>query len=54
MMGYTEEEARRITITRKQAYIEIKQHDLSVADFVEDVGSKDVYTGLEVLNWLGY
>ena len=42
-------------ITRSEAKHEIEEvHDLRWCDFVEEVGLKDLYTGEEVLGWLGY
>ena len=36
------------------AKLEIKAHSLEMADFVEEVGSQEDYTGQQVLDWLGY
>lgn len=41
-------------VTFKEAKAEIKAHSLEMADFVEEVGSQDTYTGQQVLDWLGY
>lgn len=41
-------------ISQVEALAELKKHGASVVEFFEDVGNKPVYTGEEVLGWLGY
>lgn len=50
----TYEDAALAEITARQARAEIEDHGLAWADFVEEVGLKQTYTGREVLDWLGY
>jgi len=52
VMGYYE--ALEAVVSRKEAFREIKKHNLQVSDFIEEVGDKEEYTGKEVLDWLGY
>jgi hypothetical protein len=48
------EEALKYELTRKETKNYIKRHGLRFSDFVNEVGSKQIYKGSEVLNWLGY
>jgi hypothetical protein len=48
------EEAVEAEVTADQARREIEKHGLEWQDFLNDVGMKDLYTGQEVLDWLGY
>lgn len=41
-------------VTRQEAIREVQQHNISVDEFLEEVGDKETYKGSEVLNWLGY
>jgi hypothetical protein len=53
--GYSEEEARQLRdITPQEVKRERARHGLRWQDFVDDVGEKSMYTGEEILNWLGY
>ena len=48
------EDAIDAEITREQAFHEIKKHGALWSEFLEMVGDKPMYTGKEVLDWLGY
>lgn len=51
----TYEEAIKIRVSRADARAEIERHDSEGWEaFLCEVGDRDEYTGLEVLNWLGY
>lgn len=41
-------------VTKAEALHEILRHACNFAEFLQDVGDKDEYTGKEVLGWLGY
>jgi hypothetical protein len=49
------EEAMEVDdLTPKEVQRELRKHDASWDEFVAEVGEKPVYTGEEVLSWLGY
>ena len=48
------DEALEYELTAQEAKNYIRKHDLRFSDFVDEIGSKTIYTGSEVLNWLGY
>ena len=48
------EEALEYERTAQEAKNYIRRHGLSFSDFAEEIGSKEIYTGSELLNWLGY
>ena len=50
----TYDEALESTVTRAEAIAEVRAHQISVHEFLDDLGDKPHYTGAEVLNWLGY
>lgn len=50
----TTEEAYDAQITRDEAEREIMRHNCEPAEFFAEIGSRDFYSGAEVLNWLGY
>jgi len=53
--GYNSyEEAVEAEVSADEARREIEKHGLEWQDFLNDVGMKDLYTGQEVLDWLGY
>ena len=41
-------------ITPAEAKREIRKHGADWDEFIAEVGEKPVYTGEEILNWLGY
>jgi len=41
-------------ITRKEALREVKRNYAEESEFLAEVGDKEIYTGEEVLGWLGY
>lgn len=41
-------------LTREEALAQVRQHQVSVDEFLQDVGDKPYYRGKEVLDWLGY
>ncbi len=48
------EDACDANLSRKEAIAEIENHSLSIDEFLDEVGDKSVYSGKEVLDWLGY
>ena len=52
--GLSYEDAVEEEVTPMEAKQEIEKHGLEWSDFIQDVGQKPMYTGLEVLTWLGY
>lgn len=48
------EQAIQTIVTKEEVKKEIRLHGLRFRDFAEDLGNKPNYSGLEVLNWLGY
>ena len=50
----TYNDAVKSFVSRKAAQLEIKRHGLEWSDFVSDCGDHETYTGLTILNWLGY
>lgn len=48
------EDAMEAEVTKAEAKAEIKKHKLEWNDFIEEVGDKELYSGSEVLEWLGY
>jgi len=55
-MRLTEEQARAETFTAKQArhVIEVQHSGEPFSLFVAEVGDKPLYSGKEILDWLGY
>jgi len=47
-------EAIEYIVTKEEVKKEIRLHGLRFKDFIEDLGNRPNYSGLEVLNWLGY
>ena len=41
-------------LTKQEVVSEISQHDADPNDFFDEIGDKELYTGKEVLDWLGY
>lgn len=50
----TYDDACDSTVTRLEAVREIERHHCEPAEFLADVGDRPLYSGAEVLNWLGY
>ena len=50
----TYEEAMETTVTRAQAFAEVRRHHCDPTEFVAEVGDRAEYDGAEVLEWLGY
>ena len=48
------EDALEYKLTQKETKNYIRKHGLSFSDFTSDIGIKSVYTGQQVLDWLGY
>lgn len=48
------EEAMDAKVTKEEASHEIVRHDLEPEDFFLEVGDRDLYSGSDVLGWLGY
>lgn len=48
------EEAMEAEVTKEDAIREIVRHDLDPEDFFLEVGERVVYSGADVLVWLGY
>tara|TARA_R110001592_G_scaffold32260_9_gene113184 strand:- start:240 stop:404 length:165 start_codon:yes stop_codon:yes gene_type:complete len=49
------ESAEELTITRKRALQELKDHSCEdIEQFFEDLGDLEEYDAQKVLNWLGY
>jgi hypothetical protein len=48
------EEAHEAIITRKQTEEFIQEHGLSLAEFLQDCGDSQTYTGKVILDWAGY
>ena len=48
------ESAKGITITYSRAIQEVKKHQVSVSEFIDDMGKHKTYKASEVLAWLGY
>ena len=48
------EEAMEVTVTRREALLEVVDHGLNPHDFIKDCGDKPEYAGEAVLAWLGY
>lgn len=42
------------TFLRPKVRAIIKEHGLEFADFLEEMGDRDSYSGKEVFEWLGY
>ena len=38
----------------KEVKKEVEKHCLDFAEFIDEVGEKDIYKGSDVLDWLGY
>jgi len=50
----TEEEYRELTLTPRQAAYQIREHGVDPEEFYQEIGTKETYSGDEVLDWLGY
>ncbi len=50
----TYDDAIETEFTTQEAIREIKKHSLDAYDFINEIGQKSVYTGQEILDWLGY
>lgn len=51
----TYNEARELTdVSPSEAEREIKKHGISFDEFQSEVGKKEVYTGKEIFDFLGY
>ena len=48
------EEAMHAEVSRDDACREILRHSLDPDDFFLDVGERAIYSGADVLGWLGY
>ncbi len=48
------DEAYETALTTEQAKRVVLRHGLSWSDFIADTGEKELFSGEEVLNWLGY
>lgn len=48
------QEALKAKVTKEQARIEIEKHNLNFAEFVQEKGDKEFYSGKVVLFWMGY
>ena len=48
------DDAIEATVTRAQAFAELRMHYAEPAEFIADVGDQETYTGAQVLDWLGY
>ena len=48
------DEADEIGLTPEQAKRVVLKHGLAWSDFIADVGEKELFSGKEVLDWLGY
>tara|TARA_B110000902_G_scaffold233926_1_gene278107 strand:- start:668 stop:916 length:249 start_codon:yes stop_codon:yes gene_type:complete len=46
--------AENMTITKKRALLEVKNHGASVSEFFGECGVHANYNAQTVLNWLGY
>ncbi|MDF1836739.1 MAG: hypothetical protein P1V35_02625 [Planctomycetota bacterium] len=47
-------EATNISVTASQAKVEIEKHDCDFYEFVTEYGIHPIYSGADVLDWLGY
>lgn len=54
IMYQTYEDACEAEISRKRAKREVERHNTKWTEFLEDIGDKKIYTGREILDWLGY
>ena len=48
------ESSENVTITKKRALLEVKNHGASTSEFFSDCGVHASYNAQTVLNWLGY
>jgi len=48
------ESAKGIVISKKRAIAEVKEHGVSVPEFLKDLGECESYLATDVLKWLGY
>jgi hypothetical protein len=48
------ESAEGITIDKERALYEVKRHNGSAEEFLEEMGDRVEYMATEVLEWLGY
>ena len=54
-MKYSEEEYRELELTLKEVSYQLREHGVQdVEEFYQETGERDVYTGKDVLNFLGY
>lgn len=49
-----DEAFEELEIKRNEAKREIGKHNCSWEEFVSEVGDKQIYSGAEILEWLGY
>jgi hypothetical protein len=50
----TYDEATEATVTKLEALAEIEKHGIDPEEFLEEMGNHDIYSGADVLAWLGY
>lgn len=48
------EEAMNAEVSRDDVCREILRHSLNPEDFFREVGERAIYSGADVLGWLGY
>lgn len=54
-MKYSEDEYRELTLTPREVSYQLREHGVQdVEEFYQEIGERDVYTGKDVLNFLGY
>jgi hypothetical protein len=50
----TYDEAIEATVTKAEAFAEIRKHGIDPNEFLEEMGDRETYAGGDVLSWLGY
>lgn len=54
-MKYSEEEYRELELTLFDVRYQLREHGVEdLQEFFQETGERDVYTGADVLNFLGY
>ena len=53
-MTYDQAQQENPLISRSEAIKEIMSHHCSVLEFYHDIGKRESYRAMTVLNWLGY
>ena len=48
------ESAKNITISKKRAIKEVRDHKCDIREFLDEMGDKEYYDAQKVLQWLGY